>query len=229
MSRKLYTKNEIVSKLKEIKNVEKIYSSNIVKYKGNTKDTDEKYSEVISQELLNNSSKYNWDNIKQIKREKNYNIEHDGKYNVESPRVEETIAMKMYNNTYSSIGKMLNYQVPLKDKAITEAGKIDLIAYEEKSNVLYLIELKNDKSPETLLRCVLEIATYNKQIDAEKLKSDYNLHKNTSIKPAILIFENTRPAEDLKDKYVNKLIEKFNIEIFIAEKIDESTFNINKK
>jgi len=135
----------------------------------------------------------------------------------------------MFNNKiYPNIGKILDYQVPLKDVQGTKAGKIDLISLKEEENVLYLIELKNNKSIETLLRCILEIMTYLKQIDGEKLKSDFGIDSSVNIRPAILIFDQTRPFDDLNDLYANKLIEKFNIDIFIANIKIEETFVIEK-
>ena len=217
MARISYTREETIRKLEAINKVEEIYSSDIINYKGNTKDTNEKYTEVIAEEIFNNPDKYNFENIKQINRDRTYNVGHDGVYDESSIRKEEIIAMKMYKNDYPAIGKMIDYQVPLKDVKDTKAGKVDLISYKEDENTVYLIELKNDESIETLLRCVLEITTYTKQITAEKLKSDFEIPQDAMIKPAVLVFEDTRPYDDLNDKYVNKLIEKFGIDVFTAK------------
>lgn len=230
MSKISYTKEEILNKLNEITKLSEIYNSDIINYRGNTKDTNEKYTEVIAEELLNNHQKYDFNSIETIKRERPYNIEHTGEYDEESSRREELIAMKMYNNkcSYKELGEIINYQVPLKATQETKAGKIDMISYNSDTNILYLIELKNDKSNETLLRCVLEIITYLKQVDTNKLKSEYELSEDTIIKPAILIFEQTRPYDDLNDRYVNMLIDKFNIDVFTATSRQEEVFYIEK-
>ncbi len=221
-----YTKTETIEKLKNIK-ISEIYNSAVINYKGLTTDTKEKYTEVVAKELLDNPSKYNFDSIEKINRNRGYNVgTHDGTYNDESNRREEIIAVKMYSNKYPSIGKMLDYQVPLKDKKSTKAGKIDLISYNDDDKKLYLIELKNDASVETLLRCVLEIVTYERQINKEKLVKDFNLDSEVEVVPAILIFEGTRPYEDRNDLYVNKLIKKYNIEVFIAK--SKEVFTIDK-
>ena len=89
-----------------------------------------------------------------------------------------------------------------------------------------MIELKNDVSDETLLRCTLEIITYLNQINQSKLKSDFELNDKVNIKPAILIFEGTRPYYDINDEYVNKLIKKFKIDVFVAK--SQEVFNIKK-
>ena len=95
----------------------------------------------------------------------------------------------MFKKMYNKLGEILDYQVPLKDKKNTKAGKIDLISYNENENKLYLIELKNDFSKESLLRCALEIITYSKQIDIERLKKDFSLSNKTKVGKAILIFK----------------------------------------
>lgn len=220
-----YKKSEIINNLNRINKLEDLYIEKMINYKGNTNDTKEKYTEVIAKEILDNPNEFDFKKISTIKRNKKYNIDtHDGKYNAESPRREEIIAMKLFNTTHHGLGKFIDYQIPLKDKKNTKAGKIDLISYNEEENTLYLIELKNDLSKETLLRCVLEIMTYINQIDKKKLLIDYNMKSTVKIKPAILIFEGTRPHKDISDEYVTKLIKKFGISLYIAD-IDER-FNI---
>ncbi len=224
---KKYTKQEIIEKLENITQINKLYNNKIINNLGTTKDTEEKYTEVISKEILDYPEKYNFDSIEIINRTLGYNVgTHNGTYNNESNRREEIIAMKMFSNKYSSIGEVLDYQIPIKDKQTTHAGKVDLISYDDKAKTLYLIELKNDASSETLLRCVLEIITYKKQINEEKLKEDFNLNSSTKVKPAILIFYGTRPYEDRNDKYVNELIKKFKIDVFVAK--SKEVFSIDK-
>ena len=50
------------------------------------------------------------------------------------------------------------------------------------------------------------------------------MESTIKIKPAILIFKGTRPHKDISDEYVTKLIQKFDIALYIAD-IDEN-FNI---
>lgn len=222
-----YTKQEIINKIRDIKSISELYANKIINYKGNTKDTKEKYTEIIAKEILNNDKNYNFNSIKQIKRELGYKTNtHNGIFNDMSNRREEIIAKQMYKKNYSELGEMIDYQVPLKNKQDTKAGKVDLISYNKTTNILYLIELKNDRSMETLLRCALEIITYTKQIDENRLKIDFVLDDNVDIKPAILIFENTRPYFDLKDKYVKELIGKLKIDVFTVKK--EKVFKIQK-
>lgn len=224
-----YSKKEIIDKINKIENIEELYTNKIINYKGITTDTKEKYTEVIAQEILNNSNKYDFNKVKPIKRDKSYKSNtHSGQINERSNRREEIIAKKMYKNNYIDIGKILDYQIPLKDKKETKAGKIDLMAYNDLGKKLYLVELKNDSSEETLLRCALEIITYLKQVDGNRLKVDFDLDSDLEIKSAILIFEGTRPYSDfVQDKYVNELIKKLKIDVFLAK--SEETFNIKKQ
>lgn len=223
-----YTKQEIINRIREIEKIEEIYTDNSINYKGKSLDAKEKYTEIIAEELLNNSDKYNWENISIIRRQKSYKtIGHNGEINRITNRTEEIIAKKLYQDKkYIDIGEIIDYQVPLKDKSKTKAGKIDLLSYKEDINTMYIIELKNNSSEETLLRCALEIITYLKQIDQTKLKKDFEINKNALVKPAILIFKDTRPYFDLQDENVAMLIEKYGIDVFIAE--SEEEFKIKK-
>lgn len=86
----------------------------------------------------------------------------------------------MFGNTCPGLGKVLDYQIPLKDKQDDKACKMDLMSFKEDENTLYILELKVPKKntgeeTETLLRSVLEIYTYSKQVDQEKLLNDFDL------------------------------------------------------
>ena len=90
-----YKKGEIINRLNSLNKLEDLYIEKMINYKGNTKDTKEKYTEVIAKEILDNPDKFNFKNINIIKRDKGYNIDtHEGIYKEESPRREEIIAMK---------------------------------------------------------------------------------------------------------------------------------------
>ncbi len=222
---RMYTKEQTLNRLPKNTNINLLYKASIINNKGITKDTKEKYSEIIAKEILTNPT-YDLTKIEQINRKRSYNVKHNGKFNIGSNRYEEIIAIKMLNKTYDYIGTVLNYQVPLKDKLHNIAGKIDLISKQD--NTLYLIELKNTTSPETLLRCVLEIITYYHEVDISKLKEDYNLPSDLNVKPAILIFENTEPYKSLEDKFVNELIKKYDIKVFVANNDQDLKIQIKK-
>ena len=63
-----------------------------------------------------------------------------------------------------------DYQIPLNDERKDKLGDVDLVSYNEKTKTLFLIELKYKRNKETLLRASLEIFTYYKSADIDKLK-----------------------------------------------------------
>ena len=218
-----YSKNEIIKKLEVAKSeIWKFYSQDFVNYRGKTSDKEgDYYTEIIAKWLLDNMELFN--DIKMISRENSYKVDsHDGKIkNEKSRREEEIIAMKLFDfsqnqgKVFDIIGKIIDYQTPLKDIQIDKAGKIDLLAYNENEKTLRILELKKPDSKETMLRCVLEAYTYLKIVDKAKLLKDFGLPENTEIKACPFVFygkeqyrEMQQDRENLKD-----LIEKLGIEV----------------
>jgi len=195
--------------------VDTFYKEKFNNYIGKTSDTEEYYSEIIAAELLNTPEFF--DKIKSIKREsigKSYltKSHHDGTFSIneKSNRHEEKFAKLLFdkNNNYSSLGKIIDFQVPLKDKQKDKAGKIDLISFDKNNSTLYLIELKYGENTETLLRAILEIYTYYKIVDEGKLKNDFkNLLLEASdfekiqVKPAVML------VKDLEKKHCKSFLE----------------------
>lgn len=213
-----YIKNEIINKLENLKDISTLYKEDFINYRGKTTDTKEKYTEVIAEWLLNNFNLF--DNIQKITRSSSYKVEtHDGKHNnPESNRKEEITAIEIFNQgSLNILGKVLDYQTPLKDKQSDEAGKIDIVSYNKDIKTVYLLELKREDSEETMLRCVLEIFTYLKTLDGDKFLSDFGLPKDTKIKASPLVFLNGSQHEEMKgndNKYLKELIKKLEIELF---------------
>ena len=100
----------------------------------------------------------------------------------ESGRKEEYIAKFMNGRTYTAIGKVVGVQIPLKQKnkkkeqkneQEKDVGKIDMLSYgydeRRKKYVVSVLELKEPKSDETMLRAVMEALTYFKQLDVKEL------------------------------------------------------------
>ena len=225
-----YTKNEIINKLENLKDISTLYKEDFINYRGKTTDTSEKYTEVIAEWLLNNFNLFG--NIQKITRKSSYKVEtHDGKPNPESNRKEEIMAMKIFRQSSLNIlGKILDYQTPLKDKQGDEAGKIDIVSYNRDIKTVYLLELKREDSKETMLRCVLEIYTYLKTLNGDKFLSDFNLPKDIKIKASPLVFLNGSQHEEMKgndNKYLKELIKKFEIELFYISE-NNSEYNIIK-
>ena len=122
---------------------------------------------------------------------------HDGKANLCSNRWEEIIAYSMVNYCRSSkkigeIGCALDYQVPMKlnkaRKGInTGVGKaIDLVT--ENGNALYIIELKQPKTNESILRCLLEAFTYCLSVNHSRFAASFG-RPNSKIGIGVVVFD----------------------------------------
>lgn len=220
-----YSKDEIIKKLEVAKSeMWKFYSQDFVNYRGKTSDKErDYYTEIIAKWLLDNIELFN--DIKMISRENSYKVDtHDGKIkNEKSEREEEIIAMKLFDSSqnqgkvFDIIGKIIDYQTPLKNVRGDKAGKIDLLAYNEKENpkTLRILELKKLDSKETMLRCVLEAYTYLKIVDKAKLLKDFGLPENTKIKACPFVFYDGEQYKEMQEdrKNLKELIEKLEIEV----------------
>ena len=217
-----YKKDEIINKLENLKDISTLYKEDFINYRGDTIDTKEKYTEVIAEWLIKNFNLF--DNIKKITRQSSYKVDtHDGKHNNQnSNRLEEIMAIEIFNQkSLNILGKVLDYQTPLKDKLGDEAGKIDIVSYDKDNKIVYLLELKREDSKETMLRCVLEIFTYFKTLDKDKFLEDFNLPKDTKIKASPLVFFNGSQYKEMVDgnnKFLKQLMDKLDIEPFYITK-----------
>ena len=186
-----YKKQEIVEMCtKAFSEKNTFYKQNFINYRGKISDTNEFYTEVIAQFILDNIENYQ-NGIPMITRATTYKTEgHNGIYSSSSNRLEEIIAMKMYKQgiIFDEIGKIIDYQIPLKSQKNDIAGKIDLLSYNGKNNTVFVLELKKPDSTETMLRCVLEGYTYLKTVDEEKLLEDFDLPPKTLVTAAPLAF-----------------------------------------
>lgn len=228
-----YTREEIIKKLQDSsKDMSTLYTQTFINYTGKTTDTKEKYTEVIAEWLIKNFNLF--DNIKKITRQSSYKVDtHDGKHNNQnSNRLEEIMAIEIFNQkSLNILGKVLDYQTPLKNERDDKAGKIDIVSYNKDIKTVYLLELKKEDNEETMLRCVLEIFTYSKTLDKDKFLEDFNLPKDTKIKASPLVFFNGSQYKEMADsdnKYLKDLIKKLEIELFYISKNNNSEYNITK-
>ena len=221
---KKYSKEEIIKKLEASKSeMGQFYSEDFLNYISETSDKERDYTEIIAGWLLDNIELFN--EIKLITREKSYKVKtHDGIIkNEESKREEEKIAMKLFDSSknrgkvFDIIGKIIDYQTPLKNVRGDKAGKIDLLAYNEKENpkTLRILELKKPDSKETMLRCVLEAYTYLKVVDKDKLLKDFGLPENTVIKACPFVFYDGKQHKEMQQNRENlgQLIKELGIEV----------------
>ena len=238
-----YTQEEIQNKLRQdITHVKTLYKHPAVSYTGETSGVP--YCEIAAKFISENA---NLDNIGMISRHTGYNEgTRTGKFQ-ETPdntNDEEIVAMYMVGKTYLTIGKVIDYQVPLKDPKGNRqdtperkennrgVGKIDLISYNQETKFAYLLELKKeDNTDDTLLRALLEIYTYWKQLDHTIFRNTYNMPKTAPIIPAILIFKDSlqyKQCDRKKYPETNKLIDRLGVPIFVAEESEPRTYIITK-
>ena len=213
-----YKKDEIINKLENLKDISTLYKEDFINYRGDTIDAKEKYTEVIADWLLNNIDLLY--KIKKITRLSSYKVDtHDGKHNNQnSNRLEEIMAIEIFNQkSLNILGKVLDYQTPLKNERDDKAGKIDIVSYNKDIKTVYLLELKKEDNEETMLRCVLEIFTYSKTLDKDKFLEDFNLPKDTKIKASPLVFFNSFQHKEMvegNNKFLKQLMDKLDIEPF---------------
>ena len=218
---KKYSKEEIIKKLEASKSeMGQFYSEDFLNYISETSDKEGDYTEIIAGWLLDNIELFN--EIKLITREKSYKVKtHDGIIkNEESKREEEKIAMKLFDSSknrgkvFDIIGKIIDYQTPLKDIQTDKAGKIDLLAYNENEKTLRILELKKPDSKETMLRCVLEAYTYLKVVDKDKLLKDFGLPENTIVKACPFVFFDGAQYKEIQEgrKHLKELMKNLDVE-----------------
>jgi len=203
-----YGKEKTIDELRDkLSDIEKLYKAECINWTGIPKDSKEEYSEIIAEELLSRplDKLLNIQSIPRTKesyyRENHCNID----INEHSKRAEENFAKRLYKNRkeLETLGLIKDFQIPLKnirndnDKGI---GKIDLISYNEKNKILFLIELKYTTNKETLLRSILEIYTYSKIVDGTKLIKDFSLLGFVDqIIPCVLLAEGCTSYKELEE------------------------------
>lgn len=210
-----YSKTKTINDVKNAMKggVENLYKERLVEWTGLTNDsTPELYTEIIANELINNGYVAKLKGLKPINRAL-YNSHNHRKItiNIDSNRKEENVAKVLYalfnektGRILGELGTIFDYQVPLKRVKGDKAGKIDLVSYDSGSQKIWLIELKEEGNKETLLRCILEVATYYQVLDRSQFVKDYDILNNDHadanwVHKAVLVFENSHLSNDLKD------------------------------
>jgi Holliday junction resolvase-like predicted endonuclease len=219
---KKYLKETVEVLEYELKNAKKLYNSSFINWKGKTLDSKEYYTEVISRELLKAEKLVLLGKIDQINRV-NYNVDtHDGKHNGDTNRAEEIFAMQLKGKKLKKLGLVIDYQVSLKEKRSDDAGKIDLIT--SASEYVYIVELKYIGNKETLLRAILEIWTYYKQLNKVNFLKSFKLLKKNKIediRKAVLLSVDCNAYNEAKElskrPKLKQLAKALGIDIFLLE------------
>ena len=154
------------------------YKSAVVNYKGKVTGSQDLYSEVIAETLINDNFIKDWLNLIPVRPE-HFKINHPNTdENVDALKItnrkEEILAkLLFYQGNVDGLGYIFDYQTPLKATQNDSYGKIDLLGYNKDNKCYSVIELKYrpSGSEETLLRCVLEAYTYYRLLDIKQINS----------------------------------------------------------
>lgn len=222
-----YTENDIIKMCDEaMKDIRTFYQQGFVNYTGVSGDTKREYTEIVSEYVLQHLNGF-LTAIPMISRKSSYNISHNGSYREDSGRDEEIMAVKMFNRSekdgysYGHIGKIIDYQIPLKSVRADVAGKIDLLAFDGKE--LHVLELKKPSSKETMLRCVLEGYTYLCTADNSKLLDDFGLPRDIKVSTSPFVFKGSAQWMEWNEDrpMLKKLMNKLDIRPYFIYETDK--------
>jgi len=219
-----YTHEQMLEKMQTAsQEMSTFYQQAFVNYQGFEKGIGKTkglaYGEDIAEYLLANPEALA--GIQVLTRTTTYKTKgHDGvTENPESNRAEERIALGMFGNEYEHIGRIIDYQTPLKNaRTDKHVGKIDLLS--ETENEIWLLEVKKYDSDETLLRCVLEAYTFFRMVDAEKLKNDFELDVKKPLRSGVIVFRDQEQHESYHktESSVRRLMTSLDVQLFVIAK-----------
>lgn len=153
---------------------------------------------------------------------------------------EKRIVRAMFNaGEIPLLGKVIDYEVPLKDTADAKHGDIDLLC--SVAERVFCIEAKHPKASESILKAVLQAYAYTSLVASKKLLflSSFKLDSQSQLTPAILTFASAQSGQQLRQvgKYPHllKLIGLLNdklgrngiapIQFFVIENPDKELAN----
>ena len=91
-----YTEKAIIDMCNEaMDDIATFYQKDFINYRGKTTDSDQYYTEIIAEYVLQHVEKFKTQ-IPMITRHSSYNQHHDGEYREGTGREEEIIAVKMF-------------------------------------------------------------------------------------------------------------------------------------
>lgn len=217
---KQYSKETVLKNFLENKD---LYRRKQLNYRGVIKNGTESYTEVLAKAILDkfNMLKNNKDAFIQFlipgdkpipndKIEKGIISSHNNiDYTKDSNRNEENIAKRALELSKNKQLKnadgytIEDYQVPVNRIHKSNHGKVDLIL--KKDNKVFLGELKDEKSIETILRAVMEVKTYLTKIEInEKALQNFKSYCNEDdvlIVPSVILCYDENAIDDEKTKY----------------------------
>ena len=116
-----------------------LYKEKFINRTGWTNDSKEFYSDILS-EIIIYENIYENNQIEKISRQNTYNVNHtgdtkndDGDKNNINLDSEPVIAKKRFNLSLGGLGKIIGYEIPLKNSEKDKGlGKVDLISVKDK-------------------------------------------------------------------------------------------------
>ena len=217
---KQYSKESVLKIFLENKD---LYRRKQLNYRGVVKNGTESYTEMLAEAILDkfNALKNNKDEFIQFLIPGDRPIPNDKiengiisshkkiTYRKGSNRNEENIAKRVLELALNKQLKnedgytIKDYQVPVNRVHGSNHGKVDLIL--KKDNKVFLGELKDEKSKETILRAVMEVKTYLTKIEMnEKALQNFKSYcdeENILIVPAVILCSDENTIDDEETKY----------------------------
>lgn len=223
-----YSREDIIEQVNAaLGNPATLYTKKFIKYTESVGGV--RYTEIAASRIAEADSLTALSGIPTISRKKSYKTKtHAALAERTKPdnsrRDEEWIAKKdMYGKSFKRIGKVLDFQIPLKDTSDDSVGKIDLLSYNQAENTAYILELKKPGSEETLLRCVLESYTYWQTVDREKLLRDFQI-EGAELRKGVLVFKDCVAYEDFQGDVCNAvkslMCDKLHVDLFVLHEGD---------
>jgi hypothetical protein len=214
-----YTKQEIIESLeKGIKDMPTLYKTDkkhnpYINYK--EKVEGHPCYDVIAEYLLENHIENLLGSIPEKKRTLVYRQE---SHFIEGEKKEKILAHSLQKTTFNDIGEILDYEIPLRiDDNDGDVGDIDMLTYNCDKKQYSIIELKLKWNEDSLLHAILQICTYYRQVNKEKLFAEYKKHSDKDIQKVVFIFKGSRQYEDLQSKKMQKLAKLLDVKILILD------------
>lgn len=166
------------------------------------------YSEQVAAFILDDYQRMRL-NVKGL-RQSNYKISsHRGQCGLQtdiSQFTEKRFVRAMYSlHETDLLGKILDYEVPLKACQSAQHGDIDLLSLN--ASTLFIIEFKQHHSKESILKGMLQAYTYTCLVQAMKgsFCRSFSLAGSVVLVPTILTFDTGESGRQLNDlaKYPN--------------------------
>jgi hypothetical protein len=162
----------------------------------------EGYTEWIAELILKEISKILL--VKDGLREKPFRVDgHKGQCTLSTgieQCTEKRLVRAMFNSREPSLmGRVLDYEIPLKKNNQAKHGDIDLLCCLEKT--VLCIEAKQPNASESVLKAILEAYVYTSLVSTAKVRflNDFGLAPNLQLTPAVLTFAVSASGRQLRE------------------------------